>query len=886
MQNKRKGNVVTLLLGAVLTAALVFALIGCPTSGDDDTEGKEIAGNFPPEKPVIQSNQTGFEYIDSVDLTSVTDADAADPAKSSAVIALTWAGEGALEYSLYYSEDSVQPRDPAITGITGSSGFVRDLKAETEYYIWVEAKNPNGTAVSDPLVKTTGKKGAEASGGVERGDYPRNIRVVPGDGSLTVSWNLSDRVGWYEVYYAPKDAVPHIDITATRRFKWNEAPYTSSTAYKDNNNTGYTRAIGPFVPEDGNWVGYYVGPTAGTDPDTRPILGADQFGTTAPNGVEPYPPVGTFFKIKEIWKETESGPLQPYKPLDAAFADAIPWDDAGKTGGTPGTPIKFYGTSVTITGLTNGTAYDVFIRCPNVNGERGYGYASGTPGVAALSAPSNISVFTPKNTTRNLIVYWDKVPGAANYRIYASKFDYTPYDSANYVTVSNSADPVYTLNTLVANTTYYVWVVAESGGVPGTFGTPVTGKTGSAPASGKTGDKIIAGTNQKVKTAVYVEVNNSSPLNAGSYILEDGTYLFDYMIIFAANIRSRNCAQDTEFSKHQCSKSGPHVHLNENVRHVLLNRSKYIQPLQDKGIKVLLGLLGDHDGIAFSSMNDDERTAFIADMKAVVEEYNLDGVDFDDEWASKEDWDQAVEANNPTPTSIWTYPTSTWGWPFSMTIYRDPSKGIVPGNGILTAPQSADMDRMWKESGELYYKTIIAAREVLPSPKIVSLYEYNTGRYITQNGVSNGAATKDGLQGAIDFACQPWYNRYIDGSANGLPRSLYSPFGMDLSGKAYSSQNGAPNPPIVPGSSASGSELASDSIYDYATRYKAAADNDNAYNMLYFYGLEEASNLLKRHSSDTAKRVTKEEYISRMTKIVFGQNTVLTADGGDYRKDW
>ncbi|MDR2398675.1 MAG: hypothetical protein LBD74_07965, partial [Spirochaetaceae bacterium] len=515
------------------------------------------------------------------------------------------------------------------------------------------------------------------------------------------------------------------------------------------------------------------------------------------------------------------------------------------------------------------------------NGERGYGYVKGTPGGGnILPAPGNVNVTTPADTVRDLAVSWNAVAGADGYRIYTSKFDYTPRVNAAYTPVSKGDTVSYTVNALDTDTTYYVWVVAEKNGVAGSFGAPVSGKTGAAPAAGKQGDKVIAGTTQKVKTVVYVEVNDDNPLNAGSYILDDGTYLFDYVVLFAANIRNRNCAVN---GGDGCTESGPHVHLNPNLRHILSNKNKYIKPLQDKGIKVILGLLGDHDGISFGTMTDQERSTFVADVKKDVEAYGLDGVDFDDEWGSKEDWD-GWKDNYKTisPNSIWTYPTSTWGWPTTVTVYRDPTKGIVAGNGILTAPATEDMDRMWRESGEGYYKTIIATRAALGTNKIVSLYEYNTGRYITAGGATNGTATKEGLEKAVNYSLQPWYNRYIDDSANGLPRSIYSPFGMDLSGEAYAAQNGAPNPPIVEG----GNEKATNTIYTYATNFKKAATEGKPYNMLYFYALEPAEELLKRVSSDARATITKEEYISMMTNIVFGKKCILTKEGGNYRKDW
>jgi hypothetical protein len=396
-------------------------------------------------------------------------------------------------------------------------------------------------------------------------------------------------------------------------------------------------------------------------------------------------------------------------------------------------------------------------------------------------------------------------------------------------------------------------------------------------------DKVIAGTSYKVKTAVYIEVNDHNPLNAGDYVLEDGTLLFDYVILFAANIRSRDCALETD-AAHGCTESGPHVHFNENIRHLLENREKYIVPLQEKGIKVLLSLLGDHDGIGFGTMNADDRAIFIADLKKDVEYYELDGVDFDDEWASKEDWGNwQDEYTVVAPDSIWTYPVSEWGWPFSGEVYRDPSKDIVAGNGILgPAPSEEQMDAMWKASGALYHPLITETRAALGPNKIVSLYEYNSGRYITPEGQSNDGLTFASLDSAVSIVQQPWYGRYLDDSANGLGRSKYSPFGMDVGGNgAY--QGGTPLPPIV----VNGDEQATGTIYDYSTRFKTAATSGNPYGMLFFYNLTPASSLLKHDKDEAEPSVSQSAYISMMTQIVFGQKCVLTnAAAGDYRKDW
>ncbi|MDR2397549.1 MAG: hypothetical protein LBD74_02165 [Spirochaetaceae bacterium] len=395
---------------------------------------------------------------------------------------------------------------------------------------------------------------------------------------------------------------------------------------------------------------------------------------------------------------------------------------------------------------------------------------------------------------------------------------------------------------------------------------------------GVIGAKTITGTQETVKTLVYVEVNDHNPLNAGSYVLEDGTYLFDYVVLFAANIRNRDCAEAGE----GCTESGPHVHFNPNIRHILENRDTYIKPLQDKGIKVLLGLLGDHDGIGFATMTDEEREIFVADVKKDVEAYGLDGVDFDDEWASKEDWDNwQDDYGTIAPDSIWVYPSSSWSWPTSTTVYRNPAMGIEAGNGTLTAPSDEELTQMWKESGENYFKTIEATRKALGPDTIIGFYEYNSGRYITAEGEANGNATTAKLEAAIDIAVQPWYGKYLDTSANGLSRSIYAPFGMDLGGNAYA-QGDASLPPIA----VAGDENARDTIRDYAARFKQAADAGAAYTMLFFYNLNPSDHLLKRESADEVPSVAQHEYISIFTDLVFGQKCVLNTEGGSYQKDW
>ncbi|MFF8678684.1 endo-beta-N-acetylglucosaminidase H [Streptomyces sp. NPDC015237] len=144
--------------------------------------------------------------------------------------------------------------------------------------------------------------------------------------------------------------------------------------------------------------------------------------------------------------------------------------------------------------------------------------------------------------------------------------------------------------------------------------TTTTGATAApSPAAAKQGPTSVA----------YIEVNNNSMLNAGKYTLADGGgNAFDVAVIFAANIN-----YDTGSKK-------AYLHFNENVQRVLDNAATEIRPLQQKGIKVVLSVLGNHQGAGFANFTSQQTaSAFAKEMSDAVAEYGLDGIDFDDEYA-------------------------------------------------------------------------------------------------------------------------------------------------------------------------------------------------------------------------------------------------------------
>lgn len=124
-------------------------------------------------------------------------------------------------------------------------------------------------------------------------------------------------------------------------------------------------------------------------------------------------------------------------------------------------------------------------------------------------------------------------------------------------------------------------------------------------------------------SVAYVEVNNNSMLNVGKYTLaKGGANVFDVAVIFAANIN------------YDTTKKSAYLYFNENVQRVLDDAAHQIRPLQAKGIKVMLSVLGNHEGAGFANFPSKEAaSAFAKQLSDAVGKYGLDGIDFDDEYA-------------------------------------------------------------------------------------------------------------------------------------------------------------------------------------------------------------------------------------------------------------
>lgn len=76
---------------------------------------------------------------------------------------------------------------------------------------------------------------------------------------------------------------------------------------------------------------------------------------------------------------------------------------------------------------------------------------------------------------------------------------------------------------------------------------------------------------------------------------------------------------------------------NPNVQFLLDNNEQFLQPLRKRGMKVILGILGNHDAAGVAQLSDMGCREFAKELAAYCNAYNLDGVGFDDEYSNSPD---------------------------------------------------------------------------------------------------------------------------------------------------------------------------------------------------------------------------------------------------------
>jgi fibronectin type 3 domain-containing protein len=317
-------------------------------------------------------------------------------------------------YNLYYADSEIPPETPQKAGITDTSWTISGLTNEKTYYVWVQAVNTAGrSAISERAEKTLTL------------EAPSAPVLTPGKGNITVSWQAADLADSYNLYYAESGTLPETPSVTLI----SETSYTIS---------GLT-----------NEKTYYVW-----------VQAVNSGGLSAVSGMA---------QIKLDLAAPAKPTLSPGNGSIAVSWQAVALADSynlyyAESGTRPESPTvsPISETSWTISGLTNGTPYYVWVQAVNSGG---LSVVSGMAQIKVdLPAPAKPAL-SPDNGS--ITVSWEAVDTADSYNLYYAESGTRPESPM----VSPISGTSWTINSLTNGTTYYVWVQAvNSGGVSAVSG--------------------------------------------------------------------------------------------------------------------------------------------------------------------------------------------------------------------------------------------------------------------------------------------------------------------------------------------------------------------------------------------------------------------------------
>ena len=332
-------------------------------------------------------------------------------------ITVSWtAVEGATAYEIWQGTAN-NSASAAKNGNDESalSRTISGLTNGTTYYIWIKAKNNVGTSGFSPTA--SGKPIGNATAPT----------LISSNGQLSVSWTAIAGADQYEVFYGTGVNPPQTASQTVNTTSATITGLTNGTIYnvwiRGRNSTGTGALSSPASAKPIGNMGTVTMNTGGSGQlilSWGAVAGADQY---------------------EIYRNTSNSiPVSPVQTVSV--------------------------TTTTISGLTNGTTYYVWIKPQNTNGTGGTSaVVSGEP----IASPGNLTL---SMANQQITVSWAVVTGATSYEVYYSTSTTIPSSPSYTVTTTNR-----TLTGLINGTTYYFWVKAvnasgTSAASPMASGTP------------------------------------------------------------------------------------------------------------------------------------------------------------------------------------------------------------------------------------------------------------------------------------------------------------------------------------------------------------------------------------------------------------------------------
>jgi len=421
--------------GIVIALSLLIIFTFCRLEGDIDALRKATEEN-PVENPDDDPDDNPDPSIPAPNAPIVTASDG--------MLTVRWtAVEGAENYEVYLGTTQNPPAEPART-VTATTVLFDGLVNKTVYYVWIKAVNENATSDFSPYARGIPWPANEAPA------TPERPTIIPGINLLTVTWEQPGGASSYEVYVNTTPSTPPAPSVTTDRTSAVIANLENDVIYyiwvravNSAGKSGYspveagtpqTPTVAPVAPNRPDIVAGYKELTVSwqaveltesyevwlgtTDNSTL----AQKYGNDVTGGITEITIIGlinettyyVWIKAKNVVGASGFSPSASGTPSALIFLPE-----------TPSTPLVFWGnrelsvswqaaegalfyemwvgtannsaqatkygadvsgTSVTITGLNNGTMYYIWIKAKNNVGTSGFSpMASGKP--QALGTP-------------------------------------------------------------------------------------------------------------------------------------------------------------------------------------------------------------------------------------------------------------------------------------------------------------------------------------------------------------------------------------------------------------------------------------------------------------------------------------------------------------------
>jgi len=354
-------------------------------------------------------------------------------------LSVTWEEcGGASSYEVYYSTSPTPPNTLSVTtNIT--SAVITNLENDKIYYIWVRAVNNAGKSNYSPV-----ESGIPQSPTVAPAT-PAIPTLTIGNHELIVSWQAVEFAAAYEVWVGTSD--------------------NSTQAEKNGDDiTGGATEI--TITGLTNEITYYVWIIA------KNIIGSSDLSLPSnakPSAFAVLPETPTMPSVIIGYRElTVNWPL-----IEGSLVYEVYAGTTNNSGNAEKQISDIFGTSITLTGLENGTTYYIWVRAKNDIGTSSFSPAiTGTPSVFAAtpSAPQSAPAITVGY--RELTISWQTVEGANAYEVWTSTTN-------NFTTALKYGNDVSDLSVVITGltngTTYFVWIKAKNNAGTSGFGPATSG---------------------------------------------------------------------------------------------------------------------------------------------------------------------------------------------------------------------------------------------------------------------------------------------------------------------------------------------------------------------------------------------------------------------------